>query len=376
MTKDFTVTPWEVKGNIDYEKLIKQFGTKKIDEPILKDIKKAAGEVHPYLRRNIFYSHMYLDEVLKAHAKKEKFYLYTGRAPSGPVHMGHLVPWKFTKWLQEKFDAPLLFQIPDEEKFLFKENLSLEDTKKWAYDNALDVIALGFKPGKTKILLDTEYAGHMYKHACRVAKKITFSTIKSTFGFENDRNIGEIFYTAMQSVPAFLPSIMEGKPTKVLIPCAIDQDVHFRLTRDVAQSLGYPKPATILCRFLPGLQGMDQQGKLSTSEGEHATIFTTDDEQTVKRKINKYAFSGGKDTMEEHRKQGGNPDIDVAYHWLTFFEEDDKKLKKIHDEYKSGKLLSGELKAILIDTLNSFLKDHQKKREKAKSQLDKFMLRD
>lgn len=376
MPKDFTVTPWEVRGNIDYDKLIKRFGTKRIDEPLLKEIKRLAGNIHPFLRRNIFYSHMYLNKILSAHQKKETFYLYTGRAPSGPVHMGHLIPWMFTKWLQDSFDAPLLFQIPDEEKFLFKNNLTLEDTKKWAYDNALDLVALGFKPGKTKIFLDTEYAGHMYKHACRIGKKITFSTIKATFGFENDRNIGEIFYTAMQSVPALLPSVLEGKPTKVLIPCAIDQDVHFRLTRDVAQSLGYPKPATILCRFLPGLQGMDQQGKLSTSEGDHATIFTTDDEKTVKKKINKYAFSGGRDTVEEHRKKGGNPDVDVAYQWLTFFEEDDKKLKKIYEEYSSGKLLSGELKAILIEKLNSFLKEHQKKREKAKSQLEKYMLRD
>ena len=78
----------------------------------------------------------------------------------------------------------------------------------------------------------------------------------------------------------------------------------------------------------------------------------------------KYAFSGGKDTIEEHRKQGGNPDIDVSYQWLMFFEEDDKKLEKIYHDYTSGKLLSGELKKILIDKIAKFLKDHQKKRKK------------
>ena len=58
------------------------------------------------------------------------------------------------------------------------------------------------------------------------------------------------------------------------------------------------------------------------------------------------------------------------------FEPDDNKLKQIHDNYKSGKLLTGELKEILIGKVNSFLKEHQKKREKAKSQLDKFLLKD
>lgn len=45
--------------------------------------------------------------------------------------------------------------------------------------------------------------------------------------------------------------------------------------------------------------------------------------------INKHAFSGGKDTVEEHRKYGGNPDIDVSFMYLTFFLEDDEQLEKI-----------------------------------------------
>ena len=79
--------------------------------------------------------------------------------------------------------------------------------------------------------------------------------------------------------------------------------------------------------------------------------------------------------MEEHRKHGGNPDIDVAYQWLTFFEEDDKKLEQIYNDYKSGKLLSGEMKQLLIDNLNTFLKEHQKARETAKSKIDDFIFK-
>jgi len=88
----------------------------------------------------------------------------------------------------------------------------------------------------------------------------------------------------------------------------------------------------------------------------------------------KHAFSGGQGSIEEHRKKGGNPEIDVAYHWLySFFEPDDKKIKKIHDDYKSGKLLTSELKNILIEKINSFLKEHQKRRELAKKQVGKFI---
>ena len=71
---------------------------------------------------------------------------------------------------------------------------------------------------------------------------------------------------------------------------------------------------------------------------------------------------------------GGNPDIDVSFQYLRmFFEDDDKKLGKIEKDYRSGKLLSGELKAILIEKINAFLKEHQAKREKAKKEVEKFI---
>ncbi len=375
MTKKYVVTPWEVSGEIDYDRLIREFGVKPIDDKILTRLEKNAGELHYFLKRRIFFAHTYFDTILDQFEKGNKFYLYTGRAPSGPVHLGHLVPWMFCKWLQDKFDAHLLFQIPDEEKFLFNDSLSFEDTKKWAMENILDIIAVGFNPKKTRIFLDTEYAKTMYKHACRVSKKITFSTAKSTFGFNDSNNLGEIFYTCMQSVPAFLPTILEGKLTHCLIPCAIDQQPHFFLTNDVAPKLGYPKAATILSRFLPGLQGMHHEGKMSSSV-QNTTIFATDSPQEVRNKIMKYAFSGGRETVEKHRRLGGNPDIDVPYQYLTYLLEDSNKLMEIYNDYKSGKLLTGELKEFAAEVLNKFLKEHQAKREKARSMVEKFMLRD
>jgi tryptophanyl-tRNA synthetase len=374
MTMATKVTPWEVKGNIDYNKLIKEFGVSKITAVQLKEIEKHTKDIHHFLRRGIFFAHRDLKFILDEYQKGNKFFLYTGRAPSGDTHLGHLVPWLFTKWLQDKFGVELYFQFPDEEKFLFKKNLTLEDTKKYTYENMLDVIALGFDPKKTHFIVDTVHANLMYPEALKVAKKITFSTVKAAFGMTNESNLGMIFYTAMQAVPAFLPSVIKKKKIPCLIPHAIDQDPHFRVSRDVIPKLGYYKPASIQCRFLPGLAGMKKDGKMSASEA-HTAIYTTDEPKTIKKKINKYAFSGGQATIEEHRKKGGVPEIDVAYQWLTFFEEDDKKLEKIYKDYKSGKLLSGELKAILIEKLTTFLVEHQKKRELARKQIDKFMLK-
>ena len=365
---EFVVTPWNVEGDIDYDKLTKQFGTQKISPEILSKIKKITGEDHFMLRRGIFFSHRDLNVILDNFEKGKKFFLYTGRGPSGNTHIGHLVPWVFAKWLQEKFDVNIYFQLTDDEKFYTKSDLTLEDTSKFALENALDFIALGFNPEKTKIIINTRNIKKLYPIAAQVAKKINFSNTKAVFGFTNDTNVGMIFYTSLQSAPCFIEDL------PVLIPLGVDQDPHFRITRDVAPKIGKPKPALIHNIMIPALTGPG--GKMSASD-EKSTIYTTDSPEVVKKKINKYGFSGGQGDIEKHRELGGNPDIDVSFQYLRiFFEQDDEKLKKIYEDYKSGKMLTGELKAILIEKINSFLKIHQQKREEAKKNLSKFLLSD
>jgi len=365
---EFVVTPWHVEGDIDYDKLIKRFGTQKISNELLLKLQKITGEDHFMLRRGIFFSHRDLNLILENYEKGEEFFLYTGRGPSGHTHIGHLVPWVFSKWLQDKFNVNMYFQLTDDEKFFAKQDLSLAQTTNFALENALDFIALGFKPEKTKIIINTKNIKTLYPIASQVAKKINFSNTKAVFGFTNDTNLGMIFYTSLQSAPCFI----EDK--QVLIPLGVDQDPHFRITRDIAPKINKTKPALIHNIMIPSLLGPG--GKMSASD-EKNTIFTTDSPEVVKKKINKYAFSGGQPDIDEHRKIGGNPDIDVSYQYLRiFFEHDDSKLKKIYDDYKSGKMLTGELKSILIEKINAFLSVHQQKREEARKNINDYLLKD
>ncbi len=369
---EFNVTPWSVTGKVDYTKLMERFGTQPIEISITSRIRDLTGsEPHFMLRRGIFFTHRDLGWLLDQYSLGNPFYLYTGRGPSDHTHIGHLVPWVFTRWLQEKFHVKLIFQLTDDEKFLFNDDLDLEKTHSLALDNALDIISLGFSERDTEILIDSDNASVLYPNALKIAKKITLSTVKASFGFEMDANIGMAFYTSIQAVPAILESIRQGHNIPCLIPYGIDQDPHFRIARDVLPKLGYLKPASIMSIFIPPLSGVE--GKMSSSDPNYA-IFVTDSESTVRKKINKYAFSGGKTSVEEHKKFGGDPDIDVSYQWLRImFEPDDSKLNKIREDYISGSLLSGELKAILIEKVNKFLKRHQELREKAKDKLPRYL---
>ena len=60
------------------------------------------------------------------------------------------------RWLQDTFDVPLVIQLTDDEKFLWKD-LSFEECQRLAVENAKDIIACGFDKDKTFIFSDTQY---------------------------------------------------------------------------------------------------------------------------------------------------------------------------------------------------------------------------
>ncbi|KAH9020280.1 tryptophanyl-tRNA synthetase-like protein [Lactarius deliciosus] len=83
----------------------------------------------------------------------------------------------------------------------------------------------------------------------------------------------------------------------------------------------------------------------------------------IKNKINRHGFSGGRETEEEHRRLGSNPDVDVSYQYLSFFLEDDEELAQIGEDYRTGRLLTGQLKARSIKVLQEFTGTFQERRK-------------
>ena len=132
--------------------------------------------------------------------------------------------------------------------------------------------------------------------------------------------------------------------------------------------MGLMQPSSTYHQFAVGMTG----GKMSSSMPE-TTIFLNDSMKTIEKKI-KSSFSGGQPTVEEHRKKGGNPDIDVAYQYLRyFFEENDNTLEKIREEYVSGKLLTGEIKSICVEKAESWMKEHHELKEQNQHLIKDFL---
>ena len=398
------IDPYNVAGEvdehgnvkaIDYDRLQQDFGVQPLTEAHLKRFEEVTGQpAHRLMRRKLFFSHRDFDKILDIYEQQGSFMLYTGRGPSsGSMHLGHTVPFLFTKELQEMFDVPLIIMLTDDEKYLHtrdknngtqEEGSRVEDFLNYAHENIKDIIALGFDPKKTFIYTDYEYVGgHFYWNTSEFESMVTYNQASGAFGFGGSTNIGKVAYGAKQAVAAFASSYPEifGKPDyrppefnpaakrrhkdlasiPTLIPCAIDQEPYFRMLRDRCDRMTDPhyKTSLILSKFLTALQGPG--GKMSASDANSA-IFMSDTAAQIKKKINTHAFSGGRATLEEHRQLGGNPDVDVAYTYLSYFLEDDAELDDLAQKYRSGEMLTGEMKARCIQELQKFVAAFQEKR--------------
>ena len=347
----------------DYERLINEFGAKFINDEIISNFRKP----HKFLLMKLFYAHRYLDLYLKERLNGRPVSIVSGRGPSNHMHIGHLVIFEFVKWLQDELDAEVYIPLSDDEKYVFGKVKSLDQAYTYAIDNALDLIALGFKEGKTFFFVSTRLS-EIYELSVTLSRYLTFNTVRATFGLEGEGvNSGVVFYAAVQAAHILLPTAKKG--LFVLVPIAMDQDPYMRLTRDIAVKAGFKKPAAIYSKYISGLT----REPMSASKPE-TSVFLIDSEEDVRKKI-WTAFTGGRPTVEEQRKFGGNPDICVVYEWLKVFIFKDLKTMDEHArKCRSGELLCGECKRMLADGLIKKLAEHKARKKQALEVIDRFFL--
>jgi tryptophanyl-tRNA synthetase len=240
--------------------------------------------------------------------------------------------------------------------------------------NAKDIIACGFNPKKTFVFSSLKYETYTRPIVAQVNKKMSVHVTNKIYGFKEDNNLGQLSWAPLQIAPAYcgaFPHLFgDKKDVMCLVALAVDQAVYFRSARDYAEDLGYPKPAMVCGKFLVGLQGV---GEKLSSTGEIPAIFLNDPRKAIETKIKKYAFSGGRETLEEHRRLGANLQVDVPYIYLFHFMEDETELQRIAEEYRTGRMLTSEIKKILVDVLERMLNKHQADRAAITPELYKYM---
>ena len=365
-----TVTPWEVKGTIDYNKLLQEFGLQPLHhlpKPFLQNA---------LFRRGIVFAHRDFRQIAEAVEQKKPFVMMTGLMPSGKFHFGHKMVAEQIVFYQS-LGAKVYLTVADIEAYNSR-NPNLKELRQTAIkEYLLNYIALGLKPKNCDFYFqsarsaDGIKASAYYRLAAMLARHATFNEFKAIYGEISPGKMASALLQAADMLHPQLPEF-ERTPLPVIVPVGADQDPHLRLARDLSQRIKeyhFLQLSSTYHTFIPGLKGE----KMSSSDiTSYIALTDTPDEAAMK--IRKYAFSGGQATVEEHRKKGGNPDVDVSFQMLKYgLEPDDKRLQKIHADYRSGKLLTGELKQLVIDKLTAFLKEHQQKRKQAEKIVDKFL---
>lgn len=353
------IDPWGSELVNDYKKVIKDFGMETFSPQLFPEPNRIMRRMAVFAAR---------DQKIIAQCIKEKkrYYVLTGIMPSSEkIHFGNKMVVENMKYFQDH-GADTYIVVADLESATTR-GITLEEAQRRALDFHIPAyIALGLNPKKTKFYFQSENKVVM-NLAYEFAKKVTLNEFRAIYGSADP---SRIMAAVTQVADIVYPQLEERMPG--IIPVGVDQDPHIRLTRDVVArtktKYKFFPPSAVFNKYTPSLDG---KMKMSKSHPE-SCISLPEDPKIVAKKLRR-ALSGGRVTLEEHRRLGGQPEKDMVFEMLKLhLVEDDKELQRIYDEYKSGRMHSGELKDIGCDLMTKFLKDFTTKLEKARKQVDKL----
>ncbi|MDA0525008.1 tryptophan--tRNA ligase [Methanococcoides alaskense] len=426
--------PWGSVNIDDYSKLFDEFGIMPFE-----DICSELPDPHRYMRRKIIFGHRSYDLIKDAMKNKEPFSVMSGFMPTGGGHLGHKMVMEEIIWHQkmggdafvgiadreaysvrgiswekcrqigiEDYIVSLIALGFEPDGHIYFQSGS-ENVKDLAFElsakaNFSELSAIYGFSGETNVahmvsaitqsadILQpqlSEYGGpkptvipvgadqdpHM-RLTRGLAHKMNMFRIEG----REDKDKNKFFSVRSKAAPeGSLAEIAERLPwdTKLFeghidVYGADDYNKLLETVREVEIENGgyaFVPPSSTYHRFMSGLQG----GKMSSSIPD-SLISLKEDPKLAAKKV-KRAKTGGRVSLEEQKKLGGEADKCSVYELLMFhLVEDDNELAEIYDECVGGKRMCGTCKALASELMEEFLTDHQEKRELAKDRLDDYGL--
>ena len=415
------ITPWEVSGEVDYDRLIQEFGI----EPFSSVLDQIDEPMH-LMKRGIIFGHRDYHRIVRAMNNGERFAVMSGFMPSGLPHFGHKMTMDEIVW-HNSMGGMAFVGIADMEAHAVR-RLSWEKTREIGMEYIKAIIALGLD--ENSVIYFQSANERVKSLAFELSEEVNWSELKAIYGFDGETTLAKMFVTSVQAGDILLPQIaFYGGPKPTVVPVGADQDPHIRLTRDLASRVsvfaferiengvrirsrkgreylemlrdldfemkfyeehvdvfaqpeevedrvrelevgigGYAfiPPSSTYHRFITGLQG----GKMSSSKPE-SFISLLDSPDEAGRKV-KRALTGGRATAEEQRRLGGQPEKCVIFELYTIHLLNDRELEEIERDCREGRLLCGKCKKITVERVENFLKELQERMGEAEGRLDMY----
>jgi len=225
------IDPWSSTTYQDYTRLRNEFGIEEFSEDLWNDLPKP----HKLLRRGVIFGHRGFKQIHESVKNKKPWAILTGLMPSGRMHLGHKMVIDQLIYYQS-IGADINIAVADIEAFATR-GYTLKETMEYALNEYIpNYIALGLKPEKCRIYFQSKNQD-VKDLAYILGKKINWSQMTATYGFNGSTNMAHVFSPLIQTgdiLHVQLEKYGGNRPT--LVPVGVDQDPHIRLSRDISQS--------------------------------------------------------------------------------------------------------------------------------------------
>jgi tryptophanyl-tRNA synthetase len=431
---DVKLDPWSAVSIDDYSKLFDEFGIRPFDE-----VYSQIEDPHRYMRRKVIFGHRSYDLITDAMVNKKPFSVMSGFMPTGKLHLGHKMVMEEIIWHQQQGADAFVgiadreahavrniswnkcYDIGINEYIISLIALGFEPDGHIYFQSSSEQVKdlafeLGAKANYSELSAIYGFTGetsvsHMLSAVTQSADilhpqledyggpKPTVVPagadqdphIRLTRGLGHKMNMFKIEGREDKKGNNYFSIRSKGAPEDALKEMSeriegrtklfdghvdvFDADNFDELLNTVRQveiefgGYAFVPPSSTYHRFMSGLQG----GKMSSSVPE-SYIALTEDPKGAAKKV-KRAKTGGRTTLEEQKKLGGEPDKCSVYEMLLFhLVEDDEELSQIYNECKQGERVCGNCKVLAAERTEKFLKEHQELRELAKDRLDDYGL--
>jgi tryptophanyl-tRNA synthetase len=403
---------------IETDKLFSEFGIEPIS-PVLSDL----PEIPYFMKRGIVIGHRDYRQIAAAIRDRTPFHILTGFMPSGHPHLGHLMVMKEVVWHVEQGGNGYV-TIADREAHAIR-GLPWDRCRELGKEYLACLYALGFK-GTTYFQSKNDRQKDL---AFEAATKVNFSELVAIYGFSPETDLAHAESVITQVADILYPQI-DRAPAPTLVPVGIDQDPHIRLTRGIAHKMrmftveerdgyisvrsknapeaamdavhkafsgskkyeghvdirgksyagvsrkvreielahggfGFYTPSSTYHTFMPGLTG----GKMSSSIPDSIIGFF-EPGATIRKKVMS-GITGGRMTLEEQKRLGGEPERCSLY-LLNLFHmvSDDNELARIRRRCEQGEITCGQCKKETAERVVAFMKAFREKMDAAAEMIE------
>lgn len=225
------IDPWSSTTYQDYARLRDEFGIQEFSEDLWRDLPYP----HRLLRRGVVFGHRGFEMIHEAIIQKKPWAILTGLMPSGRMHLGHKMVIDEVLYYQS-LGADIFIAVADIEAYATR-GFSLEETKELAVNEYIaNYIALGLDPKRCHLYFQSKHQD-VKDLAFLLGKKVNWSQMVATYGFEGSTNMAHIFSPLVQTGDILHVQLEKyGGIRPTLVPVGVDQDPHIRLSRDIAQA--------------------------------------------------------------------------------------------------------------------------------------------